>query len=289
MNFLEKNTPHRETLFWYVQSFMRKHLCVINGGGVHLTEQQQIEAQQAESERARMEQTETEQRKPVRWKVDLHSHTVYSKDCLTRPQDLIDRARARGLDKIAVTEHNTLSGALAAKQLAPDLVIVGEEIKTTEGEIIAYFVQEEVPAGLKPPEAIARLRAQGAVISIPHPLDSLRNSAMGMESVMRVIKQVDALEVINARCVRPKDNDAAAELARQHGKLRTAGSDAHTLFEVGRAWMEMPPFEDDATSFLIALQQARPAGGISPFWPHFASTYAKWRKRIFGMPRYAAG
>ena len=74
------------------------------------------------------------------WKVDLHSHTIYSRDCLTPVAALIERARALGLDKIAVTEHNNLDGALAAKKLAPDLVIVGEEIKTTHGEIIAYFV-----------------------------------------------------------------------------------------------------------------------------------------------------
>ena len=156
------------------------------------------------------------------WKVDLHSHTIYSKDCLTRTAALIDHARQVGLTKIAVTEHNRLDGALRAKELAPDLVIVGEEIKTTHGEIIAYFLTEEVPRGLSPQETIARLRAQGAVISIPHPLDSLRSSAMGLENVLQIIEQVDALEVLNARCVKGKDNEAAAELAKKYGKLATA-------------------------------------------------------------------
>src|SRR5690606_23489412 len=201
--------------------------------------------------------------------------------CLTRTEQLIRQARAVGLDKIAVTEHNNLAGALAAKALAPDLVIVGEEIKTTHGEIIAYFVREEVPRGLSPQETIARLRDQGAVISIPHPLDTLRNSAMGLENVLAIIDQVDALEVRNARCVRKADNEAAAALAAQHGKLITAGSDAHTLFEVGRCYVEMPAFEDNAGSFRAPLAQARPAGTESPFWPHFASTYAKLRKRFF--------
>ncbi len=215
------------------------------------------------------------------WKVDLHSHTIYSRDCLTPTLALIERARAVGLNKIAVTEHNNLEGALAAKRLAPDLVIVGEEIKTTHGEIIAYYVQEKVPKGLSPQETIRRLREQGAVISIPHPLDSLRRSAMGRANVLEIIDQVDALEVLNARCVRPADNLAALELAQAHGKLATAGSDAHTTFEVGRCTLEMPPFEDDAESFRDALEHARPQGDVSPFWPHFASTYAKWRKRFF--------
>ena len=217
------------------------------------------------------------------WKVDLHSHTIYSRDCLTQSAALIARARALGLDKIAVTEHNNLSGALAAKALAPDLVIVGEEIKTTHGEIIAYFVKECVPRGLSPQETIARLRDQGAVISIPHPLDSLRRSAMGLENVLSIIDQVDALEVRNARCVRPADNEAAVALAQAYGKLVTAGSDAHIPFEVGRAYVTMPPFDDDAESFHDALAQAQPQGAVSPFWPHFASTYAKWHKRLFGV------
>ena len=215
------------------------------------------------------------------WKVDLHSHTIHSRDCLTQVAALIDRARAVGLDKIAVTEHNNLDGALAAKKLAPDLVIVGEEIKTTHGEIIAYYVQECVPKGLSPQETIRRLRDQGAVISIPHPLDSLRRSAMGRENVLTIIDQVDALEVLNARCVRVADNLAAAELAVTHGKLVTAGSDAHTLFEIGRCTVAMPEFDDDAESFRDALERAQPQGEISPFWPHLASTYAKWYKRFF--------
>ncbi len=221
------------------------------------------------------------------WTVDLHAHTLFSRDCLTRPEDLIARARQLGLDKLAITEHNNLAGALHAKQLAPDLIIVGEEIRTTQGELIAYFVTQEVPPGLSPQETIRRLRDQGAVISVPHPLDSVRGSAMGRENLLAIIHQVDALEVLNARCVRPRDNDAARELARQHGKLMTAGSDAHTLFELGRCTLAMPPFDDDPESFRQALQEAVPQGQVSPFWPHLASTYAKWRKRL--RPVHYAG
>ena len=214
------------------------------------------------------------------WNVDLHAHTIYSKDCLTHTAKIIEQARRIGLDKLAITEHNRLDGALAAKEMAPDLVIVGEEIMTTEGEVIAYFVEKEVPRGLSPTETLARLRDQGAIISIPHPLDSLRRSAMRLESVLAIIEEVDALEVLNARCVRTRDNDAAAALAKKFDKLVTAGSDAHTLFELGRCTMSMPPFEDNAVSFKKALQQATPQGAVSPFWPHLVSTYAKWHKKL---------
>lgn len=214
------------------------------------------------------------------WKVDLHSHTIFSRDCLTRPEVTIARARAIGLDKLAITEHNNLAGALAAHKLAPDLIIVGEEIKTTHGEIIAWFVTEEVPKGLSPQESIRRLRDQGAVISIPHPLDSLRGSAMGLENVLTIIEEVDALEVLNARCVRPADNDAARALAAKHGKLMTAGSDSHIPYELGHCYLEMTPFDDTPESFLASLGSAQPTGQVSPFWPHLASTYAKWRKKL---------
>lgn len=214
------------------------------------------------------------------WKVDLHTHTIFSRDCLTRPEDAIARARAIGLDRLAITEHNNIAGALAAKKLDPELIIVGEEIKTTHGEIIAWFVSEEVPKGLSPEETVRRLRDQGAVISIPHPLDSLRGSAMGLENVLGIIEQVDALEVLNARCVRAADNDAARSLAAAHGKLMTAGSDAHIPFELGSCYLEMPAFDDNPDSFLAALAGAEPKGEVSPFWPHFASTWAKWRKRV---------
>ena len=215
------------------------------------------------------------------WKVDLHAHTIYSHDCLTRTADIIAQARRIGLDKLAITEHNNLAGALKAKELAPDLIIVGEEIKTTHGELIAYFVQEEVPRGLSPQETIERLRQQGAVIAVPHPLDSWRNSAMGLANTLEVIDQVDALEVRNARCVSPRDNLAALALAQERGLPGTAGSDAHITFELGHCYTEMPAFEDDAESFIDALQQARPMGRESPFWPHLLSAWAKWRKRIF--------
>jgi hypothetical protein len=215
------------------------------------------------------------------WKVDLHAHTIYSKDCLTPVAQLIARARQVGLDKIAVTDHDELRGALVAKQMAPDLIIVGEEIKTMHGEIIAYFVKERVPKGLSPQETVRRLREQGAVISVPHPLDTLRRSAMGRKHVLEIIHEVDALEVLNARCVRGADNHAAHEMAHAHSKLLTAGSDAHTLSEVGRCFLTMPPFEDDAESFRDALEVAQPHGETGPFWPHLASSYAKWRKRFF--------
>ncbi len=184
---------------------------------------------------------------------------------------------AIGLNKVAITDHNTIEGALAAQRLAPDLVIVGEEIATeTGGELIAYFVSEVVPKGLPVLEVLQRLRAQGAVISVSHPLDSLRGSALGERLTLEIIEQVDALEVFNARCLRADDNRRADELVKRYGKAGTAGSDAHTLRELGAGYLTLPPFKSNADAFRASLARATPGGRLSGIWPHVASTFAKF-------------
>lgn len=213
------------------------------------------------------------------WRVEFHCHTCYSPDSWVTPAALIRRAQALGLDRVVITDHNTIRGALVAKELAPELVIVGEEILTSAGEFIAFFVTEEIPRGLPPEEVLARLRAQGAVVGIPHPFDAYRGSAMGHENTLRWIAKVDALEVFNARTHRPEWDDAADKLARERSLGRFGGSDAHTLWELGRVITWVPPFHD-ADTLRTALQQARIEGRRSPIWVHFASTAAKMLKRL---------
>ncbi|MCB9451950.1 MAG: PHP domain-containing protein [Anaerolineaceae bacterium] len=223
-----------------------------------------------------------------RWNVDLHSHTLWSKDCLTPFETIIHRCQRRGVDRIAITDHNTAEGALAMQKIAPELVIVGEEIMTTQGEILGYFLTESVPAGLTPEETIKRLRNQGAVISVSHPFDRYRKGAWEEADLRRIMGLVDAIEVFNARCVRPEDNQQAAEFARQNDLIGTAGSDAHTSVEYGQAMTRLQPFQD-AESFRQALQTAEFVERLSPFYVHFGSTYAKWMKKLGLKPRLWAG
>jgi predicted metal-dependent phosphoesterase TrpH len=118
--------------------------------------------------------------------LELHTHTHYSKDCLTPPEKYIAECRRKGLDRVAVTDHNTTAGAFKLKAMAPDLIIVGEEIKTDSGEIIAYFLTEEVPMGLPVREAIDRVRAQGGIVGVSHPADRLRKEAMGIDRLLPI-------------------------------------------------------------------------------------------------------
>ena len=223
-----------------------------------------------------------------RWNVDLHAHTLWSKDCLIQFEKIVQVCQARGIDRIAITDHNTADGALAMQKLAPDLVIAGEEIMTTQGEILAYFVQESVPEGLSPDETIRRLRQQGAVISVSHPFDQLRKGAWREEDLLKIIDRVDAIEIFNARCMIPSDNDRAIAFSQRHNLTGTAGSDAHTAVEYGRAMTRMRPFEGPS-DFLAALRDAEYIMRLSPFYVHFGSKAARWSKKLGLRPRQWEG
>jgi predicted metal-dependent phosphoesterase TrpH len=212
------------------------------------------------------------------WRVELHCHTYRSGDSLADPGRLLEAMTRVGLDRLAITDHNSIGGALETQALAPDRIIVGEEIMTTEGELLAYFVQEEIPPGLTPEATIRLLRGQRAVVAVSHPFDAFRKGAWQEASLRRILPLVDALEVLNARTWGSRANRLAAQWARDAGLPGIAGSDAHAPREVGTAVTLLEPFQDAAT-FLVALRTARVAGRRSPGWVHLLSRYASWKKR----------
>lgn len=186
--------------------------------------------------------------------------------------------REKGIDKIALTDHHSIRGALEMQALAPELVIVGEEILTTQGELLAYFVEEVVPRGLPPREAIARLKAQGAAISVPHPFDRWRSGAWRETDLIAILPEVDAIEVFNSRIVFRADNARAADFAQQHDKLCTVGSDAHYGRELGRAVVKMPHSPDTSAKLLAGLAQAEFLCHSSSPFIHTLNMLA-WTKR----------
>jgi len=210
--------------------------------------------------------------------LELHSHTYASGDCLMRPVDVVRTCERKGIHRLAVTDHNTLRGALELHDLAPGLVVVGEEIMTTQGELLAYFVKEEAPPGLSPTETIARLRAQGAVISVAHPFDRLRQGAWCEADLAAIIHLVDAIEVFNSRCIYPEDNDRALAFARTHAKLGTVGSDAHSHRELGRAVLKVEK-AGTAEELIAGLADGERVTRLSSPAIHATSTFAKqWKK-----------
>jgi predicted metal-dependent phosphoesterase TrpH len=213
-------------------------------------------------------------------KTEFHCHTIYSKDSLTRPEALIRAARRKGLDRVIVTDHNSIAGARACQRIAPDLILIGEEIMTTKGEILAAFLTEEIPAGLTPRETIGRLRDQGAFISVSHPFDVVRSGHWEEPDLLEILPLVDAIETFNARCLRADYNARAASFAREHDLAGTVGSDAHAAFELGRAHLALPRFEN-GEGLRSVIRQAEAITRLSSPLVHFTSRYATFAKRLF--------
>ncbi len=210
---------------------------------------------------------------------EFHCHTIYSKDCLVRPKDLVATCLRKGIKRVIITDHNTIAGALEAQKIAPDLVVVGEEIMTTQGEILAAFVKEEIPAGLTPQKTIGRLREQGAFISVSHPFDALRSGHWQEDDLLEILPLVDAIETFNARCLLPSMNRKAAEFAERHDIPSTVGSDAHTLWELGRATLTLPKF-NSASELRAVIRQGIPNLRSTGIHARLASRYAVLHKKI---------
>jgi len=210
--------------------------------------------------------------------LEFHCHTIYSKDSVTRPEALVRTARTRGIDRLVVTDHNTIGGALVAQKLDPDLVIVGEEILTTQGELLAAFVTEEIPPSLTPLETIRRLRDQGAFISVSHPFDERRGWAL--EHLQEIAPLVDAIEVFNARCIFEEENSQAQAFALENGLPGTVGSDAHTLVELGQALMILNEDFHDAETLKSALLGAATVTRRSSPLIRLASRHAVLMKKL---------
>lgn len=217
-------------------------------------------------------------------KVDMHCHTRLSKDSLNDPRKLVEVAASRGLGALCVTDHNGLANALHLSRMSdlPIQVIPSEEVKTSEGEIIGYFLYELVPKGLTPEETVKRIKGQGGLVGVPHPFDTMRTgSRLQTPALDRLVQagMVDILEVFNARAARAEDNQKALEYAREHDLAMSAGSDAHTLVEVGRAYVEVQPFATPS-EFLAGLRQGTVHGTLSSTLIHLGSTWAKIVKTV---------
>lgn len=218
-------------------------------------------------------------------RADLHNHTHFSPDSILAPEELVRRCVRAGITCVAVTDHNTVRGGLEVRRIVEERgveglrVIVGEEVRSAEGEILGLFLSEDVPKGLSAEETIERIRAQGGVVGVPHPFDNLR-SALDYERMKALVDRIDFIESYNARIVFPSHNKKAGRFAAEHGLPVTAASDAHSPREVGRAYIDIPEFEGPQ-DFVEALDRGMIGGRISSPLVHMISRYAVLR-RVFG-------
>jgi len=216
-------------------------------------------------------------------KADLHTHTIFSKDSLSRVEDVLAAAVKRGMGAIAITDHDAIEGAIEAHEIAraqklPLQVIVGEEVRTDAGDLLVYFVKKRIAPG-KLSDVLAEVKKQGAVCSAAHPYDAARHGIDLQGLPADVLGKIDALEVFNARVPIASQNARAMGFALANKKTLLAGSDAHHPSEVGAAHVEF--YGVDALDADALLHAHRKIGGksSSPF-VRFYSRYAVLRKRL---------
>ncbi len=176
-------------------------------------------------------------------KIDLHCHSDHSPDCLTPVQRVLVLAKERGIDVQAITDHNTIDGALAGIPIARKLgitLIVGEEITTTHGELIGLFLRKAVKKHLSPEQTIIDIKSQGGLVLLPHGFDPFKVSRLRPKSLSKISKSIDIVEGFNARVSYRHFNDRAVKWAKQMGLPMSAGTDAHREKDIGTAWVEAP-------------------------------------------------
>jgi predicted metal-dependent phosphoesterase TrpH len=174
----------------------------------------------------------------VRSLADLHCHTSASFDSLSKPADVARVAAERGLTHLAITDHDRIDGALSVRDRAPDglTIIVGQEVRTSAGDLIALFVDKAIPPGMAPADAAKAVRDQGGAVGLAHPYDRFRAGAgrPGWEDELtQLLPLLDYVEIWNSRLMMGDGNRRAADLAHANALPGVAVSDAHTLLEVG--------------------------------------------------------
>ena len=215
-------------------------------------------------------------------KADLHSHTRFSYDSATTVDQLIHRCQKVGITCLAVTDHHSIEGALRVAEKAPFKVIIGEEIFSQGGELIGLFLKERIPPGLPFDETIHRIKDQGGLVYLPHPVSGIRHSKLSLETVTKYAHLIDIVERYNSRTLFQKESDFdwVTELTNRHNWVVAAASDAHSVFEFGNVLITMQPFETPQ-QFLSSLSEATISFKKSPLWIRIFLNHKvrKWMRR----------
>ena len=218
--------------------------------------------------------------------IDLHCHTSASFDSLADPVKVVRAAAARGLTHLLVTDHDVLGGAWRARDAAPDglTVLVGQEVRTTRGDLIAAFLDTPIPSGLAPADAIRAIRDRGGLVGIPHPFDRFRGSLLRDDDMRSLVPLVDWIEVHNARLF-GRGNELAAELAAEYDRPGVAASDAHTILEVGVAYTALVGDPSTPAGLLAALPSAEVVTGRASVAVRLWTPVATAIQRVLGNGR----
>jgi predicted metal-dependent phosphoesterase TrpH len=223
----------------------------------------------------------------VRYFADLHCHTAASFDCLASPESQVRAAVTRGLTHLAITDHDRIEGALRARDAAPEglTVIVGEEVRTADGDLVALFLERPVAPGRSARETIADVRDQGGLVGIPHPFDRHRGSLLNDPRLEALAPLVDWVEAHNARVVGRSGNERAAAFAAEHGLPGVAVSDAHSTLEVGVAYTALDVDPSTAEGLRAALTNVELVPGRASYIVRGLTPISKLVNRARGNRR----
>lgn len=205
-------------------------------------------------------------------KADFHIHSYFSADSNMSPETIVKFAKKRGLQAIAVTDHNTIKGGIETKKVAKDLIVfVGSEIKTEKGEIIGLNLKKDIPPFLSLEETCKLIKKQGGLVFVPHPFDKFR-FGVGNE-IKKIIKYIYAIEVFNSRTLINKFNEDAMNFAKKYKIPIFAGSDAHFESEIGSCYMLIEA-KNNEKGILNAIKNMNlkisgNSTGLKPHWKTF--------------------
>lgn len=188
-------------------------------------------------------------------KTVIHVHTDYSFDANASPREVVEAARRQSVDCVAITDHNTIAGALEAQRIGGVRVIVGEEISTSEGHVIGLFLTERIPPKLSAEHTARRIRAQGGLVFAPHPAAALCEDSLRWSTLERLRPWLDAVEVANAQNPFVWEDARARRFARRHGLPSYVGADTHVRGHLAVAYQLVPDFAGPA-EFLAGLRKA---------------------------------
>ncbi|MFZ4515679.1 MAG: PHP-associated domain-containing protein [Acidimicrobiia bacterium] len=200
-------------------------------------------------------------RVPGRVRVDCHTHTCYSGDAVTTIEEFAAQLESLALDVVCVTDHHSVRGAYELRALGLSTrIVIGEEIRSREGEIIGLFLHERISPGMSLADTVQAIREQGGVTYVPHPFDPARRP-LRTDALYAACANgwIDVIEVFNAKTADPNDNSRARDCADTFGVGMGAGSDAHDRRAIGAAYVELSDF-DDPQSFLDAFVSAETFG-----------------------------
>jgi predicted metal-dependent phosphoesterase TrpH len=226
---------------------------------------------------------------PGNMKIDLHCHTEASADCSTPLELFPARCRERGVWVQAITDHDQIWGAQKLQEMVeeeklkkagfPLTIIVGEEVSTIYGEIIGLFLKEKIPAGMSPKETVEAIKEQDGLVLLPHGFDPLKRWRLQPAALEMIEDEIDIVETFNARISQLRWNQAAVEWSKVHKRPMSAGSDAHTLADIGSAWVEVPVQQvKTPQDLLTVLESGVPVGE----WTHpvIAFAYKFWDRSL---------